>query len=406
MAPRLRIDDGCAVVFGSHVNAYSVVRELSELTSIPIVLVDAHRLLAAFSRLITEFIQTPNDPGSYLSVLTDLSRKYGRLVLFPTSDASLDTLVEISPQIRGFCFIPANVETYWQDSRKDHQYEACERLGVPYPRSQLIDENASWDDFEDSMFPLVIRPVARSEKVERGLRHLVVNSRPDLAAQWRRLRQQMADVGVPFLASEIIPGDDSNIYAYVAYRSPRGIIHNEWVGKKLSQTPKDFGVFSSASTEAPEEVRVLGRRLVEGMNLFGICEPEFKYDCRDGEYRLTEINLRSMMWNRAGHLAGVFLQYSQLLDAFSMDVPTFSQDRRRIWHFIYMQNELSNLLRRRGYAKVLWRNLTGGDHRRFAVFNWRDPMPMFADAVCFAGVLGSKALGFPRGRSPPVCSSR
>ena len=402
MGSRLRTDDGCAVVFGSYLNAYSVVRELSEFAEIPIVLVDAGRSFAAYSRLITELVQSPNDPGSYLSVLTALSQKYGRLVPFPTSDASLDTLVEISPQIRSFCFIPVNVETYWLDSRKDYQYQACERLGVPYPRSHLIDENASSDDFEAFTFPLIIRPVARSEKVKKVFRTLIVNSRPDLEAQWHQLRRQVPDIGVPFLASEIIPGDASNIYAYVAYRSPRGIIHNEWVGKKLSQAPTDFGVFSSASTEAPEEVRVLGRRLLDGMNLFGICEPEFKRDCRNGEYRLMEINLRAMMWHRTGNLAGVFLQYSQLLDAFSMDVPTFSQDRGRICHFIYMKHELSNLFRRRGYARVFWRNLTQGDRRRFAVFNWPDPVPMFADAVLFAGLLGRKALRSARGQLSPV----
>ena len=60
------------------------------------------------------------------------------------------------------------------------------------------------------------------------------------------------------MASEIIPGDGSNIYAYVGYRSKSGKIINEWTGRKLSQYPDDFGVFSSASNEAPDDVLIQG----------------------------------------------------------------------------------------------------------------------------------------------------
>ena len=63
------------------------------------------------------------------------------------------------------------------------------------------------------------------------------------------------DSGIKFLASEIIPGGENCIYAYVAYRDMNGKILNEWTGKKLAQYPDDFGVFASASNEAPENVR-------------------------------------------------------------------------------------------------------------------------------------------------------
>ena len=60
---------------------------------------------------------------------------------------------------------------------------------------------------------------------------------------------------------------------------------------------------------------VQGRKLLNGMDIKGIAQPEFKYDFRDQKYKLMEINLRSMMWHRVGNLSGVNLQYSQYLDA-------------------------------------------------------------------------------------------
>lgn len=49
----------------------------------------------------------------------------------------------------------------------------------------------------------------------------------------------------------------------------------EWDRKKLSQYPDDFGVFSSSSKEASEEVLIQGRTLPNGMNVIGIAQPEF-----------------------------------------------------------------------------------------------------------------------------------
>jgi hypothetical protein len=51
----------------------------------------------------------------------------------------------------------------------------------------------------------------------------------------REKLENYIDAGISFLASEIIPGNGSCIYAYVGYRNKKGEILNEWTGKKLSQ---------------------------------------------------------------------------------------------------------------------------------------------------------------------------
>lgn len=185
--------------------------------------------------------------------------------------------------------------------------------------------------------------------------------------------------GIDFLASEVVPGDDAQIYAYTAYRSPCGRILSEWIGKKLTQYPDRFGVFSSASNEAPEEVRALGRKLLDGMDLYGIVEPEFKYDARDGVFKLMEVNLRSMMWNRLGNRSGVYLQFTQWQDALGLPVQEQAQERSRRIHLVYIKHEIVNLLSRWGYWKHFFQNLFGGDERHFAVFDWHDIGPAIRD---------------------------
>jgi len=183
-----------------------------------------------------------------------------------------------------------------------------------------------------------------------------------------------------FLASEFIPGDDTNIYAYVGYRSQDGEILNEWVGKKLTQYPDIFGVFSSGSNEAPKIVKEQGRKLLEVMDLKGINEPEFKYDSRDGKYKLMEINLRSMMWHRVGNLSGVNIQYSQYLDAIGKNIEVQHQNQEDIIHFIYMKHEILNLFTRKSYWKHFKRNVFH-KNREFAVYDKNDLKPFFYDLI-------------------------
>jgi predicted ATP-grasp superfamily ATP-dependent carboligase len=201
---------------------------------------------------------------------------------------------------------------------------------------------------------------------------------------------------VSFIASEIIPGDGSNIYAYVGYRSMEGRILNEWTGKKLSQYPDDFGIFSSASNLAPVEVLEQGKTLLNGMDLKGIAEPEFKYDCRDGKYKLMEINLRSMMWNRVGYLSGVNLHYTQYVDAIGGEVPSYRQEKTRDIHLVCLKHELSNLIRRKGYAGIFYHNMFGGDVTNIALFDIRDLRPFLVNCVDIIDEIlsvGRKRLG-------------
>src|SRR5690606_41810472 len=205
--------------------------------------------------------------------------------------------------------------------------------------------------------------------------------------QFNKYRDKIVETlraGVNLIVSEIIPGDtNGTIYAYCGFRSPLGNhkILNEWIGKKLSQHPHDYGVFSSASNEAPEEIREQGKKLIEHLNLFGFVEPELKYDQRDGKYKLMEINLRPMMWNRVGYLSGVKLHYTAWLDANGINHKRYEQDYSKVVHFFYLRHELNNLKRRKGYWKVFKNNLFGGDRNVMAVFNFRDIKPFLFDLV-------------------------
>ncbi len=390
------MNKNCAVVLGGYVNGYSIIQELHECGIQDIVLLVHKRNLSTRSNRIKTFYIIDRDSKSLESQLHTLHKQYNYLVLFPTNDLHVESMCEIYDKVSDFCFLPVHKENSLKYQSKLQQYRECERLKLPYPKTIFIQKPDDLNKLDSFLWPIIIKPTTRKDITTSVFRSLIINGQKDYNRNLQKLAGYI-EQGIEFLASEIIPGDGSNIYAYVGYRNKQGEILNEWTGKKLSQYPNDFGVFSSASNQAPIEVMEQGRTLLNELNLYGIIEPEFKYDNRDNKYKLMEINLRSMMWHRTGNRSGVHIQYTQWLDALGKAVSAERQEKDRLVHFVYYKHELINLLTRAGYWKTFKHNFAAADQTTYAVYDREDIKPFLYDLSSIARGLGIqclKKLGF------------
>lgn len=369
----------CAVILGSYVNEYSIVRDLFENKITEIIVIDDSKGLTSYSKMIRKFIHLKDfSSENLLRTFQELHYTYDFLILYPCSDFHIEFLREIFDKISEFCFIPMNPKNVLNSMDKAVQYSFCEKLNIPYPKTVIINDIEDLSKIDTLVFPIIIKPNKRDDFKFKVFRNIHFATRDEYLKRKEDLISIVSN-NVSLLASEIIPGDGSNIYAYIAYRNKEGIILNEWSGKKLSQYPNDFGVFASASNQAPMIITQQGKRLIEAMDLFGIIEPEFKYDFRDGKYKLMEINLRSMMWHRVGNLSGVNIQYTQYLDALGIIPKKQNQNKERDIHLVYFKHEIFNLLSRKGYLQIFVNNFLHSDETHFMVFSISDIMPFIID---------------------------
>ncbi|MDR7665856.1 hypothetical protein RG963_08740 [Methanosarcina sp. Z-7115] len=378
----------CALVLGGYVNGYSIIQELSEKRVEEIILFGYSRELASYSNKIKKFMLIDKTPESMYRKIEKLHQEYERIIVFPTDDLQLENLYKLYNKINSFCFLPFNPENLQESLDKYVQYSYCEKLGIPYPKTIYVQKKKDLKNIELIQFPILLKPSKREDLKRKVFRNLKIDSSRDLNKVKKRIERYL-DAGIKFLASEIIPGDENCIYAYVAYRDMNGKILNEWTGKKLTQYPDSFGVFASASNKAPDAVLLQGRKLLNGMDIKGIAQPEFKYDFRDKKYKLMEINLRSMMWHRVGNLSGVNLQYSQYLDALGEKVSPQVQIKNKDIHFIYLKHEIINLIWRRKYLRKFIKNIRESDETYIAVYDIKDIIPFLKDCMdTTSGVIG------------------
>lgn len=384
----------CALVMGGYVNGYSIIQDLHQNGVKSIYLVDKEESVGSFSNKIKKFFKAEMSVGAIRGVLNDLHDEYEKIVIFPTNDLQMEILYELWDEVDEFCFIPTNRINFKRCLEKSYQYAKCEELGVPYPKTVQLNCVDGLKKLK-GLYPVIVKPITREDEKTDVFRNLVVNSEGE-TEKLARIESYLQR-GISFIASEIVQGDGSDVSAYVCYRSKEGKILAEWTGSKLAQFPDDFGVFSSATNKTLDLVRVAdnqlrvvsgrdilieqGRKLVEGMDLKGIVEPEFKYDCKDRQFKLMEINLRSMMWHRVGNLSGVSLPYAQYVDAIGSRERLIrtTQHNTRSVHFVYLRYELVNLLRRKDYWALFQHNLCGADMVNLALFEWGDPWPFCMD---------------------------
>jgi predicted ATP-grasp superfamily ATP-dependent carboligase len=384
-----------ALVLGGHINGYSIIRELKEEGISNIALFDTGKSIARYSNKVNYVSVINQDSNTLLHEIENLHRKFERIVIFPTDDLHLINLHAIYSRIKSYCYIPFNEENILKTLDKFFQYDTCNANGIPYPKTLNAKCENDFIGITKLSFPLLIKPSTRKDITTDVFRTLFLESFDDYRKNKGDLIGYM-ESGIEFVVSEYIPGDDTNIYAYTCFRSQKGEILNEWIGKKLTQYPDNYGVFCSASNEAPEIIREQGRALVEALNSYGIIEPEFKFDCRDGKYKLMEVNLRSMMWHRTGSISGVKLQKTQMSYALGMDVDKYSQNLNDRYHFVLMLHEIPNLITRSGYWPHFKYNIFRADHQEWAVYSRRDLKPFVfgMKLVLKAGVMAClKRLG-------------
>jgi len=367
----------CAVVIGGSVNGYSIIQELHRFGVADIALLEIGLQPARRSRFITDCFDIELTAESLAYALKSLHRKYALLVLYPTDEYHLELCGEIEDKIRDFCFIPSDLKRMMELQDKSVQVRLCAEQEVPCPPGVVLDGAASLCRLRQLELPIIVKPIKRYRFA--GLpdfrKNYIVRTYEDIPTVSRELERWMAE-GCRFLASEIIPGDGPGLlYAYNAYCTKNGKITHEWCGRKLSQYPDEFGVFSSASNETANDLCRQGRKLVSAMQLPGIIQAEFKYNAHDGKLYFIEFSFRSDMWSRVGTLSGVHLQYAQWCEANGLPFLDEKQDVSRIVHFCNLSFEIENLFRREKYWKIFRHNVFGGDRFAAAFCSIDDPMP-------------------------------
>jgi predicted ATP-grasp superfamily ATP-dependent carboligase len=307
LADRAMPRSGCgAVILGGAHGSLSMARSLGR-RGIPVWFIADEPLITRFSRYVTRTLawdgaDHPDAAGRLLEL--GHRHKLNGWVLLAGGDPEVRLVAQNHGALAKLFRLttPPWEQVQWAFD-KHRTYERAASLGIDCPQSFYPRGTADVARI-DARFPLILKPTVRNSRnaftIEKAWR---VDDRAALIA---RYEQALAMVGEDaIVVQELIPGRGSAQFSYAAVWD-NGAPVASLVATRARQYPIDFGYTSTyvRSIEHPA-IEAAACRFLASIDYDGLGEVEFKYDARDGRYKLLDVNARSWTWNGLGAAAGV-----------------------------------------------------------------------------------------------------
>jgi predicted ATP-grasp superfamily ATP-dependent carboligase len=209
----------------------------------------------------------------------------------------------LAPHLR--CVLPpAELVEEVSDKLRFAALAERERLPVPFTLtlrrgSAIAAELARWD-----RFPCVLKPCMRSPRfaqLAQNQKAMRIRGAAAMDAALAVIESQDTD----FVIQEAIEGGEECIESYHAYIRPGGEVMGDFTGRKIRTAPRLYGFSTYVEITDDDEVRRLGRSILERIGFSGVAKIDFKRDPRTRRLYLLEINPRFNLWHHAGAAAGV-----------------------------------------------------------------------------------------------------
>ncbi len=373
-----------AIVLGGDYRALTVVRSLGR-HGIPVWVCPEQQKIATKSRYALRQLPLPSDEKQQVEFLLGIGQRYGLdgWVLFPTEDTHAAMLARhqarLAPRFKLATSSREIVEVAYD---KRLTYQTAEKLGIDTPATHYPRDRREVELLQCS-FPVILKPAIK-EAANRFTREKAwpIHDRQSLLGSYDAACA-LVDADL-IMIQELIPGGGETQFSYGAI-CENGRVLASVVARRTRQYPVDFGRSSSfvETVDAPE-VEAAARRLLEGLGYTGLMEAEFKYDSRDGRYKLLDLNPRVWGWHTLTRPGGIDFPYFVWLLAQHLPVPEIRVKAGYRW--VRMTTDLPAAVREiiRGRISVAsyLRSLRGPlEH---AVLATDDPMPFLLEAPMLA----------------------
>ncbi len=392
LSPRDAATDppAAAVVLNMFYTGLGIARSLGE-RGIPVIGITAGRAVyGSFSRYVRTIhcADSREEPERLLTQLVALGRELQqRAVLFPTRDHDLVFLdrfrEELDPH---FVLVLPPSDALRRCLNKWETYLVATQAGVPTPKCWLVNDAEQLRTAAAQVaYPCVLKPLAAHHwrtannwQLVGGRKAISIASSEQLAAEYAVI----AAADRRALIQEQVPGEDDCLIIAACYVDRQGAFRAGFNAQKLVQTPPGFGTGCIVQSANRPELFEPTIRLLRQLNFTGVAEVEYKWDARDAEYKLIEVNPRPWDQHRLGAACGVDLMYLAYCDCAGLPapvLPTAFTPCKWIAEDTFLLTALGLLWRREGGIRELFRQALG--KKLYAIWSIRDPLPFVVYAA-------------------------
>lgn len=342
-----------------------------------------------------------DNQAEFLEYLLKTGREIGRpSILIPTSDETSVFVAENADALSEFYIFPKNdPELVKNLISKKEMYSLALKHNVPtayteFPRN--LDD--VMDYVKRGKFPVMLKGIHGNRLQERtGKKMVIVNTANELIENYKLLEDKDSP---NIMLQEYIPGDDDQIYIFNGYFDKNSECLAAFTGHKIRQFPIHVGCASLGVCKWNETVSRITVEFMKAIGYKGILDIGYRFDPRDGLYKVLDIN------PRIGQAFRLFLSENGMDVARALYLDLTGQERFPIVpvegrRWIIEDFDLVSSLHyyKEGTLTISeWlRSFKGVEEG--AWFSWKDPRPFF---IMVSGLINrtitnlKKRLGFGR----------
>jgi predicted ATP-grasp superfamily ATP-dependent carboligase len=226
-------------------------------------------------------------------MLTIAARVGGKPLLIPTEDVSCLFVADNSDALRRSYRFPEEPRGLARSlSSKREMYTLCKKFDIATPEASFPDSRTEVIEFaKTATFPLMIKPVDNGEFQDLpGAGKSIASNPSEVLDVYNRLSRNGAHPEL--VLQEYIPGGAESVWMFNGYFDQRSKCLFGVTGKKLRQYPPYVGQTSLGVCERNQSVAETTQRFMHAIGYRGILDIGYRYDSRDGIYKLLDVNPR------------------------------------------------------------------------------------------------------------------
>ena len=368
------------VVLGSgRHGGLGVVRSLGRL-GVPVYAVDKDPRALMFASkyckrgFVWDFTRT--DPEQSVEELVKVARKVGKPVLVPTSDAMAMFVASHSERLgEWFRFPVLSPELAQSLCNKKEMFFLAKKLGVPAPNTFFPESRQEVLRFsKEARFPIIMKPIETIKANHRSFQKTIVGSAEALIAKYDVM--EIAE-SPNLMLQEYIPGGEDANWMFNGYFGAQSRCLFGITGQKIRQYRAYAGITSLGACVANPRLHEITTRWMAAIGYRGILDIGYRYDARDDQYKVFDVNPRlGCTFRLFVSDSGMDVARAQYLDLTGQPVGAGQPREGRKW--VVEDIDIASSFHYWRERKLSWRDwlVSFRGLEESAFFSWDDPRPV------------------------------
>lgn len=296
------------VLTGSDINVYAQARSFHELYGLRSVAYSAAQLVSTAHSRIVDVHPTEHftQPEVFIHTMLQAGKRLRAqypdhlLLLIAGGDAYADLISQFCQDLaQYFTFSTISLELSRQLTRKDSFYQICKEYGLDFPKTWTFsaEDVASGKHLKaDFPFPLAMKAADSVEwlriRFPGRQKAWILHNRADFISALEASYQ--AGYSGTMVVQDYVPGGDTTMRVLNAYVDQGHNVRMMALGHVLIEdhSPGMVGNYGAIRTEKNQELVEKVANFLQAIKYQGVANFDFKYDQRDGKFKVFELNPR------------------------------------------------------------------------------------------------------------------